>query len=177
MSGFAGIVGHDRELSILKRALHAGRVAHAYLFEGVEGCGKKTAALALVQALFCGGVEPCGGCPSCRKIASLQHADLHLLEPDGAQIKIDQVRELQKALSYRPIEAPRKACIIDQADRLNPAAGNALLKTLEEPPGNALIILVTSAPSAVLPTILSRCQRLEFSPVPQEAIRQLLEAR
>ncbi|ACM20505.1 DNA polymerase III, delta-prime subunit [Geotalea daltonii FRC-32] len=171
---FADILGQDTPISVLKRSLAAGRLAHAYLFEGVEGCGKKTTALALIEAVFCGKGDGCGHCPSCRKISSMQHPDMHLIEPDGAFIKIDQIRSLQKELAYRPFEAPKKACIIDGAERLNQAAGNALLKTLEEPSGNALIILVTSQPSVVLPTILSRCQRLVFHGLPEETITSYL---
>jgi DNA polymerase-3 subunit delta' len=170
---FADILGQETPIGILRRSLTTGRLAHAYLFEGVDGCGKKATALALIEAVFCdrGG---CGLCPSCRKVRSLQHPDMHLVEPDGAFIKIDQIRNLQKELAYRPFEAPKKACIIDGAEHLNQAAGNALLKTLEEPSGNALIILVTSQPSGVLPTILSRCQRLLFHGLSEETIRSQL---
>ena len=172
---FTPILGQDSCITMLRRSLATGRLAHAYLFEGIEGCGKKATALALIEAVFCGRDEGCGSCPSCAKIARLQHPDLHLVEPDGAFIKIDQIRELQKELAYRPFEAPKKACIIDGAERLNPAAGNALLKTLEEPPGNALIILVTEQSSSVLPTILSRCQRLHFQALSQETIAACLD--
>ena len=171
---FSEIIGQDRAVSVLKRSIALERVAHAYLFSGIEGCGKKKTALAMVQAVFCGKEDACGTCPSCRKIASGQHPDLHILEPDGAFIKIDQVRELQKELSYRPFEAPKKACIIDGAEKLNLASGNALLKTLEEPPGNALMILVTAERSAVLQTILSRCQTLDFQPLPAELVEERL---
>lgn len=171
---FSHILGQNSAISILQRSLATGRLAHAYLFEGTEGVGKKATALALIEAVFCGKEEGCGACPSCRKIAALQHPDLHLVEPDGAFIKIDQIRDLQKDLSYRPFEAPKKACIIDGAERFNQAAGNALLKTLEEPPGNALIILVTAQSSGVLPTILSRCQRLHFQTLPEETIAAYL---
>ncbi len=171
---YGEIVGLDRCLAVLRRSLATGKTAHAYLFEGVEGCGKRKTALAFIEAVFCGQEEGCGSCPSCRKVALLQHPDLHLVEPDGDFIKIDQVRQLQKELSLRPFEASRKACIIDGVDRLNPAAGNALLKTLEEPPGSALIILVTANPGAVLPTILSRCQQLHFPALPQACVEDFL---
>jgi len=172
---FSDVIGQDRAIAVLRRSITKERVAHAYLFSGIEGCGKKKTALAFVQAVFCGAGkdEACGVCSSCRKVASGQHPDLHLLEPDGAFIKIDQVRELQKELSYRPFEAPKKACIIDGADKFNPNSGNALLKTLEEPPGEALMILIAPERSAVLQTILSRCQALAFQPLPGE----LIEAR
>jgi DNA polymerase-3 subunit delta' len=171
---FAGILGQDNNIALLSRSLAAGKIASAYLYEGIEGCGKKKTALAFIEAIFCGGNEGCGHCPSCRKIAGYQHPDLHLVEPDGAYIKIDQIRELQRALAFRPFEAPKKACIIEAADRLNPAAGNALLKTLEEPPGNAILILITANPDGVLPTILSRCQRLRFAPLAEATVESLL---
>jgi DNA polymerase-3 subunit delta' len=171
---YGDILGQESCLKVLTRSLARGKTAHAYLFEGIEGCGKKKTAIAFIEAVFCGREEGCGQCPSCKKIALLQHPDLHLIQPDGAFIKIDQIRELQKNLSYRPYEAPRKACIIDGVDRLNPAAGNALLKTLEEPPGNALIVLLTANADAVLPTILSRCQSLHFPALPQTAVEEFL---
>jgi DNA polymerase III subunit delta' len=171
---FTGILGQDNSIAVLSRSLATGKIAHAYLFDGIDGCGKKKTALAFVEAVFCGQPEGCGHCPSCRKVAAQQHPDLHLVEPDGAFIKIDQVRALQRELAFRPFEAPKKACIIDGADRLNPAAGNALLKTLEEPPGNALMILITANASGVLPTVLSRCQRLHFSALPEATIAALL---
>ncbi len=171
---FSEIIGQDRAISVLKRSIALERVAHAYLFSGIEGCGKKKTALAMVQAVFCGKEEACGVCPSCRKIANGQHPDLHILEPDGAFIKIDQIRELQKELAYRPFETPKKACIIDGAEKLNLSSGNALLKTLEEPPGNALMILITAERSAVLQTILSRCQTLDFQPLPAEMVEARL---
>lgn len=171
---FSDVIGQDRAVSVLKRSISMDRVSHAYLFSGIEGCGKKKTALAFVQAVFCGKEEACGVCSSCRKVANGQHPDLHILEPDGAFIKIDQVRELQKELSYRPFEAPKKACIIDGADKLNLSSGNALLKTLEEPPGNALMILIAPERSAVLQTIQSRCQSLGFQPLPVELIEERL---
>lgn len=167
---FSEVIGQELAISVLKRSIALERVAHAYLFSGIEGCGKRKTALAMVQAVFCGREEACGVCPSCRKVANGQHPDLHILEPDGAFIKIDQIRELQKELAYRPFEAPKKACIIDGAEKLNLSSGNALLKTLEEPPGNALMILITAERSAVLQTILSRCQTLGFQPLPADMI-------
>jgi DNA polymerase III subunit delta' len=171
---FSEVIGQDRSIAVLRSSIAIGRVAHAYLFSGIEGCGKKKTALAFVQAVFCGKDEACGVCPSCRKVANGQHPDLHILEPDGAFIKIDQVRELQKELSYRAFEAPKKACIIDGAEKLNQSSGNALLKTLEEPPGDALMILIAPERSAVLQTILSRCQSLQFHPLPAELIEERL---
>jgi DNA polymerase-3 subunit delta' len=136
---------------------------------------KKKVATAFIEALFCGKGEGCGECISCRKVLSGNHPDIHALEPDGQFIKVDQIRALQKDLSYRPYEAPRKACIIDGADRFNLSSGNSLLKTLEEPPGNALMILLAANIDAVLPTIRSRCQQISFSGVPADEITGFLE--
>jgi DNA polymerase III subunit delta' len=174
MIALSGIKGQERAVSVLSRAAARKRVAHAYLFEGIEGCGKKTTALAFAAGLFCGAPNPCGTCPSCRKMLKLQHPDLHMVEPDGQFIKIDQVRELQRELSYRPVEAPLKVAVIEAAERMNPAAGNALLKTLEEPPGNSVLILLSENAPGMLPTVLSRCQRLAFSPLPSEALQEIL---
>ena len=174
---FSGIIGHKRNIAVLNRILGSGRVAHAYLFSGPPGVGKELVAFNFIKAVFCQSGSACGKCPACRKLESGNHPDLHRVEPDGQFIKIDQIRALQKELGYRPYEAPRKACIIDAAERFNPSSGNALLKTLEEPPGKAIIVLLTSAPESVLPTIRSRCQQLVFSGVPENEIAALLLSR
>ena len=147
---FADILGHERIVEVLRRSLRTGKTAHSYLFEGISGCGRKKTALALIQAIFC-SVSPddaCGECPSCRKVASGNHGDIHFIEPlpDKRDISIDQLRAMQRELSLRPYEAPRKACIIEPAERMSVSAANSLLKTLEEPPGSAIIILLTETP-------------------------------
>lgn len=172
---FADILGHERQKTILRRALGSGRLAHAYLFEGPDGVGKRLMALALARAIFCVEQRGCGQCAACRKVDHQNHPDLHIIEPDGAHIKIDQIRTLQRELSLRPLEGERKICLIEAADRMNPAAGNALLKTLEEPNGRTLLILLTARPEAVLQTIRSRCQRLPFGRLPRQVIMRSLE--
>lgn len=171
---FTDIIGQDACVTFLRRALTSGKLGHAYLFEGVDGCGKELTAHALVASTFCAHHTGCGTCPVCRKVMSGHHPDLHIIEPDGTAIKIAQIRELQQELALRPYEAPRKACIIKAAERFNPASGNALLKTLEEPPGNALMILLTTNAEAVLPTIRSRCQRLRFASLSEDVISRFL---
>lgn len=173
------IKGQDRVIDALQRSIAANRVAHAYLFEGPDGCGRRTTALALIQALFC--KEPvngdaCGSCSSCRKLASGNHPDLHLLSPllDKRDISIEQIRELQQQLSLRPFEAKRKACLIEPAERMNEKSANALLKTLEEPPGHAIIILLSTQADLLLSTIRSRCQHLRFSPLDDSSVIELL---
>jgi DNA polymerase-3 subunit delta' len=120
--------------------------------------------------------DACGVCPSCRKVAGGNHGDIHFVEPlpDKRDISIDQLREIQRELSLRPYEAPRKACIMEPAERMSVNAANSLLKTLEEPPGNAIIILLTENANILLPTIRSRCQLIRFSPLSLENISLLL---
>lgn len=174
---FSSIIGHDQQKELLRRALHNRRLAHAYLFEGPEGIGKRLMALALARALVCRSGEGCGDCPACRKIDHNNHPDLHLLDAEGAIIKIDQIRQLQKDLSFRPLEADYKICLIDGAEWMNAAAGNALLKTLEEPQGRTLLILLTAKPEGLLDTIRSRCQRLPFRRLAQQRLAEVLETR
>jgi DNA polymerase-3 subunit delta' len=166
-------------VDVLRRSLLNGKSAHSYIFEGIAGCGRKKTALVLIQALFCRVLpdDACGECPSCRKVAGGNHADIHFIEPlpDKRDISIDQLRAMQRELSLRPYEAPRKSCIIEPAERMSVNAANSLLKTLEEPPGNALIILLTENAGMLLPTIRSRCQLIRFSQLSPEHVRTLLE--
>ena len=174
---FGQILGHDRQKDLLRRALASGRLAHAYLFNGPEGVGKRLMALAFARSIFCQNGTGCGTCTACRKVDHYNHPDLHILDPDGSTIKIEQVRAIQKELSYRPLEAPKKICLIDGAEKMNPAAGNALLKTLEEPKGEALIILLTAQVERVLPTIRSRCQRIPFYAIARPVLQQALQEK
>jgi DNA polymerase-3 subunit delta' len=175
---FADITGHERIVEVFRRSVRSGKISHSYLFEGIPGCGRRKTALALIQAIFCREVDDdaCGVCPSCRKIAGGNHGDIHFVEPlpDKRDISIDQLREIQRELSMRPYEALRKACILEPAERMSVNAANSLLKTLEEPPGNAIIILLTENADMLLPTIRSRCQLIRFSPLSPESIRLLL---
>ncbi|MBI2354925.1 MAG: DNA polymerase III subunit delta' [Deltaproteobacteria bacterium] len=176
---FSDIVGHERIVEVLRRSIRSGKTAHSYIFEGVPGCGRRKTALALIQAIFCPAAsdDACGVCPACRKVAGGNHADIHWVSPlpDKRDISIDQLREMQRELALRPYEAPRKACIIEPAERMSVNAANSLLKTLEEPPGNAIIILLTENAAMLLPTIRSRCQPVRFAPLSPEHVRLLLE--
>jgi DNA polymerase-3 subunit delta' len=177
---FNDIIGHERPVQILKRAIAHGTLAHAYLFSGEEGIGKKMTAFALAAAVNCrepGQDGGCGACPPCRKVANAAHPDVHVLAPDGGEIKIDQIRETQSELALRPFEGAKKVLIVDGAEKMNDAAANALLKTLEEPPGDAVIMLVSSLPQGLLPTIRSRCQEIRFLPLPRRVLAQALMQR
>ena len=169
---FLDLIGHERPTAILKASILHDRVAHAYLFFGEDGIGKRRAALRFAQALNCEtdygpeGPDACGACRSCHQIEARTHPDFLLIEPDqeqaNPQIKIEQIRELEQQLVYHPLVGRRKVCLIDDADRMTPGAANALLKTLEEPPDHSLLLLITSRPSALLATVRSRCQGIRF---------------
>src|SRR5210317_410545 len=172
---FDQILGHERQKEILSRSLASGRLAHAYLFSGPDGVGKRLMAIALARAIVCHEQRGCGNCLACRKIDHQNHPDLHLLEPDGNSIKIEQVRSFQKDLNLKPLEAPRKICLIEEADSMTVGAANALLKTLEEPRGDTLLILLTAHPNRLLETIRSRFQPLPFTRHPNSRIQAELE--
>lgn len=168
---FSDVIGHERPKALLQTALRQDRIAHAYLFYGDEGIGKRLVALRFAQALNCeagDGTDACGGCRSCRQIEARTHPDFLVIEPDpelaNPQIKIEQVRELEQHIVYPPLVGRKKIFLIDEADRMTLGAANALLKTLEEPPDHNVLLLVSARPSALPLTIRSRCQSLRFAP-------------
>lgn len=177
MSGNA-VYGHDKQIAILHSAIRKDRIAHAYLFHGLEGIGKRTVALSFAMAVLCASPsedgDACGRCPSCLKISHGNHPDVVTVEPDGAFIKMQAVRDMMNAMAFRPLEGGKRIFVLVDADRMNPTAANALLKTLEEPSPSNILILVTSRPHQLPMTILSRCQNLRFSPLSQEEVSRFL---
>ncbi len=173
------LIGNHRVKATLQAALRDDRLAHALIFSGPDGVGKRQFALALAKAVNCmeRGVDSCDRCPACRKIDEGAHMDVILVEPEGTFIKIDQVRQLVQEAYYRPFEAQRRVFILDPADAMNESAANALLKVLEEPPATSLIILLTSRLHALLPTIRSRCQVHTFTPLTIEEVECFLRER
>jgi len=166
------VIGQDRALRMIRGAMKSGRLAASYLFAGEDGIGKKFAALNLARALNCldpvdagGARDACGRCASCRKIDSGSHPDFVLLAPENSLIKVEQVRRLEEALSYKSFEGGLKVAVVDEAETMNASAANAFLKTLEEPPPGSLIILVSSRPDKLPATIRSRCSRINFRPL------------
>jgi DNA polymerase III subunit delta' len=176
--GFSEIVGHRKQLESLRLGLKNRRLHHAYLLIGPEGVGKKTVAFSLAQAIHCSEMEGdfCGRCPACVRVRNANHPDVRMIEPlvGKKEISIQQVREIEKELSYRSFSGGRKIAIIDPATLLNTPAQNALLKTLEEPPQDSLLVLIAVSAGGLLPTVRSRCMRLSFGPLPADAIVEYL---
>jgi DNA polymerase-3 subunit delta' len=201
--GFKSLINQERPIRILTTLLKNATLPHAFLFTGTEGVGKQAAAVALAMACNCqredsgtgaedrpdqapGGsfvkpdlttTDPCGVCKSCRKIASGNHADIIRIQPSGLFIKIAQIRELVQTLTMKPYEAKTRVVVISDAQTLNAAASNALLKILEEPPSRTLLVLIATGKSALLPTIASRCQHIGFNPIPREKMTYLLREK
>ncbi|WP_321371875.1 DNA polymerase III subunit delta' [uncultured Desulfuromusa sp.] len=171
---FDEITGHKKQKDILLRAISSQHISHAYLFAGPEGIGKRLIATAFIRTLLCEQGTGCGQCSSCLKVEHHNHPDIHFLDAEGSAIKIDQIRELQQVLSLRPLEGDYKICLVDGAEQFTTGAGNALLKTLEEPQSGTIIILITSQPERLLTTIRSRCQKLIFRHLPKQHIAEVL---
>jgi DNA polymerase-3 subunit delta' len=185
---FDKLLGNERAKEILRRMLGQGRVPGALLFAGEEGLGKKLFALELARALNCRtprGVEGCGVCPSCvrtgkfqypagddreahKRVVWSEHRDVGQLVPYNRHILVDAVRDLERECNFRPAEGSARVFVIDDAESLSDSSSNALLKTLEEAPPTTHLVLVSSRPAALLPTIRSRCQTVRFAPLAAE---------
>jgi len=180
---FRSVVGHARLASLLSRAVQRETLPPALLFAGPAGVGKRLVAMAIAEAFNClapleSGAFPqdgCGACAACRRIARLVHPDVIVVTPgDTGTIKVDQVRDVIERAGYRPFEGRRRVVIVDDADAMVPAAQNALLKTLEEPPSASTFILVSSMPDSLLPTVRSRCPRLRFGTLSPDEVATVL---
>jgi DNA polymerase-3 subunit delta' len=191
---FDSLIGNERAKETLRRMLRQGRVPGALLFAGESGLGKKSFALELARALNCRdrrGVEGCGVCPACIRIGKFQypaaddkdeykkiiwseHRDVGLVLPYNRNVYIQAVRELERESNFRPAEGNARVFIIENAESLTDASANALLKTLEEAAPTTHIILSTSRPSGLLPTIRSRCQTVRFAPLAAEELEDFL---
>jgi DNA polymerase-3 subunit delta' len=186
---FDEILGQDRAIRIVRSALATRSLPHAYLFYGAEGLGRFKTALALAMALLCKEVEgdSCGRCSACGRVNRENHPDVLVLRPQSRKgdrdwvedpeqgvMRIHQIREMQRWIGVRSLEGGWKVGILDGAERLNPAASNALLKTLEEPPPGSILLLISTARNQLLPTIVSRCQAVYFSPMSRDVLEGLL---
>ncbi|ETW97479.1 MAG: hypothetical protein ETSY1_22495 [Candidatus Entotheonella factor] len=171
------VLGQEQALRLLRNALEHARLAHAYLFAGPPGVGKHLTARQFAKAVSCPveTTEACDTCTACKKIDADNHPDVLDITPDGTSIRIEQIRTIQQRLSYRPYEQDRIVIIVDGCELLTPPATNALLKTLEEPPGHALLLLLTSHKTALPLTITSRCQLVPFRALSPAHLRTILE--
>ncbi|MBN2026843.1 MAG: DNA polymerase III subunit delta' [Actinobacteria bacterium] len=174
--GWEEIYGQEKAVSFLVETLARVEVPHALMFTGPRGVGKCSTAVLFAAALFCPAGRP-DACPSCHKVARGVHPDLHLVEAEGSQILISQIRDLEKDLSIKPKESTRKVVIVDEAGTMNQEAANAFLKTLEEPPPETYIILVVESREALLPTVASRCHEVRFSALGKADIEKFLVER
>lgn len=180
MSGrmFDSIDGHTAAKQTLSRALRDGKTAHAYLFSGPDGVGKKLTAIEFAKKLNCerGGGDDLCDCPACDRIGRGVHPDVSVFEyPGSSVITVDNTRgEIERRVFLKPFESKHKIFIVDGAERMNSSAQNAFLKTLEEPPAYSVIILITHLPSLILPTIRSRCQTVSFGGLDGRVAREKL---
>lgn len=175
---FKNIYGHSKQIGMLQKAMAQHRVGHSYIFSGINAIGKKTLALAFAQALNCDSPDrqndACQICSSCLKMIHGNHPDIHILQTDAQFIRIDAIRSIQDQMTFKPLEGKKRIFIIDDSDKMNGQAANALLKTLEEPSADNIIVLVTARPYWMPQTILSRCRHVRFNPLPAETIMRFL---
>jgi DNA polymerase-3 subunit delta' len=175
---FESILGNDPIKTMLKQAINYNKVSHSYLMIGISGIGKKMIATEFAKAILCMGEEKiCNHCKSCIEFDSNNNPDFLSIEPEGNSIKIEQIRELQKKIQEKPIISNKKVYIIEDADSMTKEAQNCLLKTLEEPPEFATIILIGSNENEFLATIKSRCMMLYFNPIEDTDIRMYLKEK
>ncbi|MCF8056755.1 MAG: DNA polymerase III subunit delta' [Desulfocapsa sp.] len=170
--------GQNQARNLVTRSLATGRLAHAYLFRGPEGVGKQLFAKGLAAAVNCKeskGLNSCGVCPACIKFAADSHPDFVLVAPDKGVIKIGQIRELIKTLSFAPYEARMRVVLIEDVHTMRREAANSLLKTLEEPPENNLLILTADSAGNILQTIISRCQTIPFYALTIQETTEILQ--
>jgi DNA polymerase-3 subunit delta' len=173
---FENILGNDKIKETLENSVKLNKASHSYLFIGIEGIGKKMIAKEFAKMILCTSENKyCNKCKSCIEFDTDNNPDFTIIEPDGNSIKIEQIRELQKRVSEKPIISDKKVYIINDSDKMTTEAQNCLLKTLEEPPEFVTIILIGANESAFLSTIKSRCMIIHFEKLPNEAIEKYLK--
>lgn len=181
MAGFKDILGHEQIISHLQNAITMDKVSHAYIINGPDNSGKRMLAEAFAAALQCekGGSEPCGECHSCKQAEGRNQPDIIYVSHEKPNtISVDDIRgQVNNDIVIKPYSSRYKIYIVDEAEKMNVQAQNALLKTIEEPPAYAVILLLTSNADAFLPTILSRCVTLNIKVVPDERIKKFLMSR
>ena len=183
------LLGHEWAVDMLRQHAAHDEIRHAYLFCGPPGLGRRTLALRLAQVLNCtkplGPGIPCGICRDCKQIDAMQHPDMNVIQAldgddlpkEGGTLKVDQIREVQRSLSLKPYQSKFRVALFLRFQEANDNAANALLKTLEEAPAHAILLLTADTPEQLLPTIISRCEILRLRPLPIEAVESDLIAR
>ena len=177
MKSFSQILGQEKAIGFLKKVIKGDKIPHAYLFTGIEGTGKRTTALALARAINCKSPveeDSCGDCKVCRQMNSGNFPDYYSIEPDGQNIKIEQIREFNRSINFKPVLGKYRITIINRAEMMTEEAANSFLKTLEEPPPGNIIVLKVIDPLDLLPTIISRCQKIPFKPLSHDIIEKHL---
>lgn len=175
---FEQIVGQERAKRMIQNGLRSGKLSHAYLFHGPKGTGKRAMALCMAKALLCERQQDdaCGSCVACRKVDHDNHPGIHHIKPDGHVIKLEQIKQLQHALSFRNTADEARIYIIHDAERMTTEAANRMLKFLEDPPQRVIAILMTDNGQAIMPTIQSRAVWIPFVPMsPDEMLAALIE--
>ena len=177
---FNSVIGQKEAIKILQDEMEKDRISHAYLFSAKKGSGKSKLAFEFAKASFCkeSELDSCGSCINCRKMNHQNHPDFKVISilEDKSAISIDQIRDLKKEIAYKPYDSDHKIYIIEKAEKLTKEAANSLLKTLEEPPSFATIILLVEDSGKLLPTIVSRCQQIKLRNVSRQKIKELLLA-
>ena len=184
MLSWKNIIGHAEILEQLKKNAVTRKIPHAIIFSGVAGIGKRKIAEIFAASLLCENLtdgEPCGVCPNCKLMKGKSHPDFYVVEPEATKttrnIKIEQIRSMQRQVALKPVQAERRVVIIDGAEFMKTAAANCLLKTLEEPPGETIFILITANRAGLLMTIRSRCMTVNFERLTEEQIKNELLRR
>ncbi|MBP5158941.1 MAG: DNA polymerase III subunit delta' [Lachnospiraceae bacterium] len=176
MKRFGDIIGHEKIIDYFRNAVKSGQIGHAYILEGEKGSGKKTLADAFAQALLCETKteDGCGTCVSCMQVQSGNHPDVIHVRPAKTRYSVEEIRTLNGDIYIKPYSSAYKIYVIEDAGTMNDAAQNAFLKTIEEPPEYAVLLLLAENKGTFLQTILSRCVKLSLKPVPKEEIRDFL---
>ncbi len=176
---FNEIIGNEQNKKLLKDIVNSNNIAHSYIFTGKNSIGKMLFAKEFAKAILCidNNNKPCNNCKSCIEFNSFNNPDFKLIEPDGNNIKIDQIREVVKSVYEKPVVSNKKVYIINESNTMTKEAQNSLLKTLEEPPEYVTIILITSNDNLFLPTIKSRCTKITFNKLEDDELKRILKEK